>query len=335
MNPSKPIPLSSPPPPKRSGNRLLLFLAIAVVLAALAFWPGRGAPRQADIPEGATAHAIARQLTDAGVLQSRYPFLVWVKLRGASSKIHAGRYRFLGGRSAFWIVNDLIAGHTEKARVVIPEGWASWQIAERLEAEGVCPATPFRQIVMAQHLEGYLFPATYEFEVALAPATAAARLKARFEQVWTAEMDARAKMVGMTRDQVVTLASIVEREVRARDEGPMIAAVYLNRLHRGMRLDADPTVQYALGGWKTRLTYSDYRNTNSPYNTYLNAGLPPGPICSPGLDSLKAALWPAQSDALYFVAGDDGHHLFSSSYREHVNRVNHRNRLRRAAGAKK
>ena len=143
MNPPEPMRLSSPPPPRRSGRRLVAVILVLLLAAGLTFWPGRGKPVVVDIPEGSTAHTIARQLTDAGVLWTRYPLLAWVKLRGASGEIHAGRYRFAAGRSAFWIVNDLIGGHTEKAKVVIPEGWAAWQIAERLEATGVCPAAPF------------------------------------------------------------------------------------------------------------------------------------------------------------------------------------------------
>ena len=111
----------------------------------------------------------------------------------------------------------------------------------------------------------------------------------------------------------------------------MVAAVYHNRLRKKMKLDADPTVQYAFGHWKSRLTYNDYRNTRSPYNTYLNPGLPPGPICSPGMDAIRAVLWPAQTNALFFVADEDGRHLFSATYKEHVNNVNRRNRQRRSS----
>ncbi len=325
-----PLATSSPPEPRRSRFRFWLILfALALIGAVAAFWPGRGATVQVDIPEGATGHAVARQLLDAGVIQTRFPLLGWIRVLNAAARIHAGRYRFTAGRSAFWIVDDLIQGRTEKVRVVIPEGWAAWQIAERLETEGVCAGKAFLDVVRARKLEGFLFPATYDFEVALSPDTAASRLSARFERVWTPDMEQRAKDVGMTRIQIITLASIVEREVRVHDEAPMIAAVYLNRLHINMRLDADPTVQYALGGWKTRLTYADYRNTDSPYNTYRVTGLPPGPICNPGENSIKAALWPAPTDTLYFVAAEDGHHSFSSSYREHTNKVNKRNRARR------
>ena len=307
-----------------------LALALLAAVGALSLWPGRGPVMTVDVPEGTNSHRVADDLVSNGALRSRLPFLAWVKLRHAGQKIHVGRYQFAAGRSAFWIVNDLIEGHTQKVRVVIPEGWASWQIAERLAADGVCDPKAFLALVSEKKFEGYLFPATYDFEAALLPSTVISRFKTKFDETWTPEMDVRAKAIGLTKNEVVTLASIVEREVRAHEEGPMVAAVYTNRLKKGMRLEADPTVQYAKGEWVSRLTYADYRNTDSPYNTYRVKGLPPGPICSPGLNSLKSALWPAQTNALFFVASEDGlHHSFSDSYRDHTNKVNKRNRLRR------
>ena len=321
-------PSMPPPRPGRLGLSVGLFLAAVVALGVL-LWPGRaGTSTQVDVPEGTNAHRVSRQLVERGVLKSRVPFLVWVRLRGAAQKIHVGRYRFAAGRSAYWIVDDLIDGRTEKIRVTIPEGFASWQIADRLGDAGVCDKAAFSAVVRDRKLEGYLYPATYDFEAAQSAATVAQRLKDKFDQVWTQEMEGRAAQMGRTKHQAVTLASIIEREVRVREEAGLISAVYNNRLKKGMRLEADPTVQYAKGEWVSRLTYADYRNTDSPYNTYRVTGLPPGPICSPGLDSLNAALWPEPSDVLFFVAMEDGRHSFSSNYRDHVNKVNRRNRLR-------
>ncbi len=142
-------------------------------------------------------------------------------------------------------------------------------------------------------------------------------------------MTQRAKALGWSKKNVVTMASIIEREARDRNELPMISAVYHNRLKKHMRLEADPTVQYALGYWKKRLLFSDINRTQSPYNTYLYAGLPPGPICNPGKDAIRAALWPTESDALYFVAKDDGRHDFSTTFKEHSAKVKMRNIQRR------
>lgn len=254
---------------------------------------------------------------------------MWMKLRGAEQKIHVGLYRFPMGRSAFWIVDDLINGRTQKMKLVIPEGFASWQIAERLGELKVCDPAKFKQLVAEKKLEGFLFPATYEMDIGLTAETVAKQLVNKFESQWTPEMDARAQQMGFSKRDIVVLASIIEREVRVREELPLVSAVYHNRLRKKMKLDADPTVQYAIGYWKSRLTYNDYRNVKSPYNTYLVAGLPPGPICSPGADAVQAALWPAQSDALFLVAQEDGRHSFSATYRDHTNKVNRRNRGKR------
>lgn len=318
-------------------KRTLLAAIVLIIAAALVlqwiFWPGVGRRSvEFDVVEGATGRQLAEQLKAKGIVRSTAPLRFWMRVRGAGSRIQIGRYRFHDDRSAFWIVDDLVNGRSMKARVPIPEGFASWQIAERLELMRVCGAGPFRKVVADRGLEGYLYPATYDLTPGLSAERIAARMKEEFDRQWTPELEARAKERGLTRHQVVTLASIIEREVRVRDELPLVSAVYNNRLARKMRLQADPTVQYALGYWARRLTYNDYRNTQSPYNTYTNDGLPPGPICSPGIDAVRAALWPAQSDALYMVAKEDGRHNFSNSYRDHTNKVNRRNRQNRKGG---
>jgi UPF0755 protein len=311
----------------RGGFLLVIFL---LGLLAFSFWPGAGQTWvEIDVADGATGFQIARHLKETGLIRSSVPFRAWMRLRGAQQKLHAGRYRFSAGRSAFWLVDDMIHGRTEKVRLVIPEGFASWQIADRLEELGVSQADAFKKVVADQKLEGFLFPATYELNVGFGAEKTTRALAEQFNLHWTPALAKRADEMGMTKEQVVTFASIIEREVRVREELPIVSALYHNRLKRNMPLQADPTVQYALGYWKTRLTYDEYRNTNSPYNTYVHEGLPPGPICNPGMDAIKAALWPAASDALYLLAQDDGHHTFSTSYKEHTNKVNKRNRALR------
>ncbi len=308
----------------------LVLAAVLTIFLIVTFWPGAGRRFvELDVVEGQSARDVAAVLQQKGLLKRTLPFRLWVRVRFAGSKIHMGKYRISQGRSSFWIVDDLIQGRTEKGHVVIPEGFASWQIAERLEENKLCSAAAFRELVSKEKLEGYLYPATYELGYGLSPATIAHAFTGAFNEHWTAELDARAKERGLTKHQTVTLASIIEREVRRRDELPMVSAVYNNRLRRHMRLEADPTVQYALGYWKSRLTYDDYRKTESPYNTYLNDGLPPGPICSPGGDAIRAALWPADSNALFLLATDQGYHSFSESFRDHTNKVNTRNKQSR------
>jgi len=307
---------------------ILAILFIAGVFWSL--WPGSGRSWvEIDVAEGMNAHQVADQLKEKGFLRTKIPFLIWIKLRGVGEQLKLGRYRFSKGRSSFWVVDDLTHGRTQKIKVVIPEGFSSWQIAERLEALKICEAQGFKDIVLQNDLEGFLFPATYELDVGLNPRRVAEFLKAEFEKRWTPDYERRVRELGWTRKMGVTLASIVEREAVVKDELSVVSSVYHNRLKKNMLLQADPTVQYALGYWKKRLLYNDYRKTKSPYNTYLHPGLPPGPICSPGLPALEAALWPADTPYLYFVAAEKGRHQFSTSYREHVNRVNRRNRNRR------
>jgi UPF0755 protein len=226
-------------------------------------------------------------------------------------------------------VDDLIQGRTLKSKLIIPEGFASWQIADRLDQGEICEGEEFKNYVAQNKLEGYLFPATYEIDFGVSAESVARQLFNQFESEWTPEMSARAKEIGFSKSDTVIFASIIEREVKARDEFPLVSSVYHNRLERGMKLEADPTVQYALGYWKGRLLNRDYRETKSPYNTYLVKGLPPGPICNPGKEALHAALWPATTEFLYFVAQEDGHHDFSKTFREHQNKVNARNRRNR------
>ena len=314
----------------------LLLVVIAIGAVGLLFYPGSSSQRiQIDVSSGATAYGVMEELLLKNVLVSRYPFLVWTKLRKAGSKIKVGRYEFPKGRSAFWIVDDLAKGKTKKAKFVIPEGFASWQIAERIDEMGISQGKEFLSFIQEKKMEGYMYPATYELDYGLSPAALVRIFKEKFDQQWTSEYDARIKERGWTQHQAVTMASIIEREIKRRDELGQVSALYNNRLRIGMKLEADPTVQYGLGYWKSRLLYSDYRNTKSPYNTYLHKGLPPGPICSPGIDAIHAALWPAQTAYIYMVAKEDGYHDFSKTHREHINKVNRRNQRRRIEKIKK
>lgn len=309
--------------------RLVILLIFGALLLHVLFWPGNGSVyKEIDIRAGSTAHQVSRQLMEANLIKSPVLFLSWVRLRNAGSLIHFGRYRFSEGRSAFWIADDVIAGRTEKVKFVIPEGFASWQIAARLEEMGLCSEIEFNEAVKESNAEGYLFPATYRLDHGLSALELVKTFRGQFEKMWNDDFSLRASELGWSRHMTVTMASILEREVRVRSELPLISAVYHNRLKKRMRLQADPTVQFSFGYWKTRLTYDDYKNSRSPYNTYIHFGLPPGPICSPGIDALRAALWPASSDALFMLAQDDGTHTFSMTYREHTNKVNQRNRRR-------
>ncbi|MDE2293265.1 MAG: endolytic transglycosylase MltG [Elusimicrobia bacterium] len=314
-------------------RRLLLSLAALGTAAMLLLWwlAPPGLPEQVDIPPGATASGTAALLKGQGIIRSVFVFKAIGKLTGWDRRIRPGLYDLrapMGEPIVLWRLHE---GKVTTVRVAIPEGFMAKQIADRLDAEGVTDAAGFMKYVRANNLEGYLFPTTYIFARNLPPEAVAHHMYEQFQRQ-VRPVVAAAGETRFTLAQVVTLASIVQREARAVDEMPTIAAVYRNRLAKRMRLEADPTVQYAhdmdTGEWR-RLHHRELA-IDSPYNTYLYFGLPPGPICSPGLDAVKAALHPAQSDALYFVAdGDTGRHIFSRTFAEHAAAIERSNRDRR------
>lgn len=316
-------------------------LAAAVLAETFAGGGGRGAVADSvtvEIPRGATTGQVGRRLAGAGLVDHPRLFTLYVALRGTEGRLKAGRYRLR--RDAGWgeIASALERGAVETVAVTVPEGFTVREIAPRVADLAGVPvdsvlalardsAIADRLGVPGPTLEGYLFPETYRFAEGLDPARALGTMVDRYRDFWTARRRARADSLGLTEREAVTLASIVEAEARFDRERPIIAAVYLNRLDRGMLLQADPTVQYALDEPVPRLLYAHIRQVaDDPYNTYTNRGLPPGPIGSPGAASLRAVLRPADVPYLYFVARPDGSHVFSRTLRQH-NRA--RNRIRR------
>jgi len=277
------------------------------------------------VERGSSAREIAAALSREGLIEHPRLFLFWVRLGGSRTPaIRPGSYVIPAGRSAREILQQLRKG-PQPARVTFPEGWMARQMAALLEANNVVKAAAFMERVERDKLEGYLFPDTYVFDQEIPVDTVINRMRQRFQQQLPSDWVARQKVLRLNERQLITLASIVEREARVASERPMIASVYHNRLRKGMRLEADPTVQYALREWKPRLLYRDLEIV-SPYNTYRNKGLPPGPICNPGAGSLHAAVHPAVSDKLFFVAQGDGSHYFSRTYQEHLNAIRQRKR---------
>lgn len=281
-----------------------------------------------NFPEAAESLAVHRVIASP-MLFRRYAALV-----GRDRTIRYGMYLLERGSSWNEVLDALEKGEGLVTRVRIVEGWALWDIvpalAERLAVPEDSVLAAVRDTALLRRLgvprgirdmEGYLFPDTYDFPVGATARQAIIYMIRRFERVWTPEWEARAAERKLTRHQVITLASIVEKEVRRGSERPTVAGVYSNRLRRGMMLQADPTIQYALGRRRPqRVLYRDLR-VNSPYNTYRRVGLPPGPIASPGAKSIEAALYPADVPYLYFVAHPDGHHEFRATYREHLEAI--------------
>jgi UPF0755 protein len=303
--------------------------ASAAVAAAATLASGCGSDlttARVTVPAGASMRAAADSLSAAGVI--RFPALLsaYAKARRSDRGIKAGTYVI--AKSASWnAVLSVLRGGGAVNAILIPEGLTIAQIESLLTvklgvpADSVAAATRdtalLRRLdVPIATLEGYLFPDTYFFPPGTSARTAVVTMARRFENQWKAEWNARLDSMALSRHDIVTLASIVEREARLAEERPLISAVYLNRLRKGMLLQADPTVQYALPQYQKRLLYR-HLTVESPYNTYRYKGLPPGPIGAPGAASIRASLYPADVPYLYFVAYPDGHHEFRMTLAQH------------------
>ena len=311
----------------------------ALVVGAMAC-DGSGNAR-VTVPSGASMRLAADSLEAAGVIGSAKLFSVYAKVTGRDRNIKAGTYILDRGASWNAIVNALVAGKGIVLTLTIPEGWDLKTIIPTVSRVMKVPAAALnsasrdaaliRQLkVPVPTLEGYLFPETYLLPESSTALPIVRRLVAEFERRWKPEWNGQLEKLGMSRHQVITLASIIEKEARVATERPTISAVYHNRLKIGMMLQADPTVLYALGRHENRVLYR-HLEVQSPYNTYRNVGLPPGPIASPGSASIEAALFPADVPFLYFVAHPDGHHEFTSTVREHNEMVRRMRALRRQA----
>jgi UPF0755 protein len=310
-------------------RRLLLATTLALVAAACG-GPGDDAPtRRVTVPSGASFRAVADSLEASEIIRSALLFRVYGRLAGGTETIQAGTYEFREGESWSVVLGDLKQGRVMADRLTIPEGWDTQRIAPVIaELVGQHPdsvieylldtASASRYRVPGPNLEGYLYPATY-----LVPAGATLEsvidiMVRQYKAVWTPERRALADSAGLSERETVTLASIVEKEAFVRDEMPLMAAVFLNRLAIGYPLQADPTVQYALGEHQNRLLYAHIDQVaDHPYNTYTQRGIPPGPIGSPSARAIDAVLRPADVNYLYFVARPDGSHVFNRHLEDH------------------
>lgn len=296
------------------------------------------------VAEGANGDDIARQLEKAGIIAGGGRFGTLAGLMGVQGELAAGDYEFQKGLPAAEVIQRLRKGIVlPTLTVTIPEGRRLEEVAALLEKQGLTTAQDFIAAASATDypmafvqakppgstLEGYLFPDTYFFVKNLTARQIVERLLSTFDERFNQELRAAAEQQNLTLHQAVTLASIVEREAQMPEERGLIAAVFLNRLKQGIPLQADPTVQYAIatpdsvskdGWWKRDLTVDDLK-TKSPYSTYANPGLPPGPIASAGLASLRAVANPAPVKYLYFVAKGDGSHAFAETLDEHNRNV--------------
>lgn len=287
--------------------------------------------RRIEVAEGDGASVIAEKLSEADIVKYPLLFKIQSKAGGYDGNFQPGAVTVTSGMSYSQILDLLITPNRETARITIPEGYEIKQIAQKLDEAGVVgwqdfyaalnPADydyPFLQGLPQRDgvMEGYLFPATYEIPEGMTAHDIIDLMLSAFNSQFTQDMYARASELGMTVDELITMASIIEREA-GEGEKPKVAGVFYNRRNSGMKLQSCATVQYILGERKPVLSIADTQ-IDSPYNTYMYPGFPVGPICNPGMESINAALYPEATDAYYFVLGKNGEHIFSATYEEHV-----------------
>jgi UPF0755 protein len=313
----------------------LTVFATAAVLAWLHFFgrPPAGPPVTVIIEPGSSLQSIAQLLETNGLVSSSNGFIVASEAKGLANRIRAGEFSIPRGLDPKEVAERLVFGPVVQHKITIPEGYTVRQIAELIVEKGIDNASAVKALetnpdfaksldLPAESLEGYLFPDTYQYTRGYPAKELLTAMVERFRRVYDQRMRAREAEMGLTTHQVVTLASIVERETAVGSERPRIAAVFYNRLKKGMMLQSDPTVIYGIGErFNGNLTRHDLM-TPTPFNTYTRRGLPPGPIANPGKASLEAALWPATTDELYFVSRNDGTHVFNVDYDKHLAAVN-------------
>lgn len=309
---------------------VVLVIAAAVASFWYAVYRDRSHPQAASqivVDRGSSFSEVARRLADAGIISNVTSFRLLAHLRGEESAVRAGEYRFPARRTQNEILEALVTGGAQVAAwVTVPEGFTLTQIAQRLQQEGIGQSDRFEQdferrtLVVdgtpTKNLEGFLFPSTYLVPLGASPEQVGDEMVMEFFKELPGDAERRARALGLTVPQVVTVASIVEREAKSEIDRPQIAEVIYNRLRLQMPLQVDATIEYALPAHKTQLSFADLK-VNSPYNTYLHTGLPPTPIANPGLPSLEAALHPSKGENLYYVYCGNGRHAFAKTLAEH------------------
>lgn len=325
---------------------ITISIAAALVILVL-FWPQ---PNLIDftkvtVKSGSSLSAISKQLYEQNIISNEQMFRWAVQIMGKEKEIPIGTFRLVDTKSNYDIIKQLVYGSPEVKRVRLLEGWSVKQIAAHLSevmgfetAEIIDISKNHRFLrkhnIKASTIEGYLFPDTYLFFDGESPTSVLDNVVSEYKKFWRDAYRDRAHELNMTEHEVVTLASIIEGEAIHNQERPVISGVYHNRLKKGMKLQADPTIQYIIDDGPRRLLNRDLK-IDSPYNTYLHEGLPPGPINSPGEESLKAALYPDENEYFFFVARGDGYHTFTANERDHNQAKKQLQKLRRELRKKK
>ena len=322
----------------RIARRLLAVVGVALVLVAggLAWllFGDRALPAGAvtvDVPSGYGIGQIGQQLQDAGVVRFGVLLRYYARARGVAARVNAAEYDFPPHQTLAQVLDTLAAGgHPAVVWLTVPEGYTARQIAHRLEALHIGTAAEFIDVVqhtplllggtLTHGLEGFLYPDTYQIARTATPRAIASQMTDEFVKKLPPHYEVSARRLGYSVPDIITIASIIEREARVDSERRLMAGVYYNRLQRGMPLEVDATIEYALPEHKTVLHYSDLA-VDSPYNSYTHSGLPPTPISNPGSKSIYAAFNPQHSDYLYYVYAGHGRHHFSRTLQEQQNAV--------------
>lgn len=308
-----------------------LLLILVGGFVAYVHWPVSVAGVEVDIAKGASLRTIAAQLEKNEVTPNHWMFIAYVRYRGVQRDIRAGEYHFEGKINAIELLDRLLKGTVKVYPVTFLEGWTCQQMADHLETLTFLEEANFsalfyqlcfseevaRQFALpAKSLEGFLFPETYNISASIKPLELAGIMIGEFQKVYQNEVMPRLTIQNFNQLEIVTMASIVEKEAGNTEEMPLIASVFHNRLKRKMRLQADPTIIYGLENYDGNIRRRDIENPH-PYNTYVHSGLPPGPIANPGREALIATVAPAKTKYLYFVAKGKGEHHFSKTLVEH------------------
>ena len=319
-------------------NLFWLCFFCALILGGGLFWFAQeisvaasedGEPVVYQVPAGATGRTVASDLEEKELIVNGLAFRLLLSYyeRKQGAALRAGHFKVDPTRDIKGVLDGLLYGDVITRKGTIPEGYVKKQVAKSLEEQGICEAGDFWDALKTadlgwkfpKDLEGYLFPSTYEFPYECSGEEAVAIMTGQFRATVEPMLEQYGSTMPLSLKETVVLASLVEREAQVASERPLIAGVYINRIKRGMKLECDATVQFALGKQKEFLLYSDLEIA-SPYNTYRHKGLPPGPICSPGAASLKAAFHPKKSEYLFYVRNDvknDGSHVFGRNFAEH------------------
>jgi len=294
---------------------LIALLFVLIVITVLVRPVGHGEDKLVKIEKGWGSGGVAQELKGNGLIESKWLFVFYVWVRGYNSHLQAGEY-LLSPKMGFFEIAKIIAkGEISEnvAKVTIPEGWSIKQINERLVSAGVIPA----EEKISQNEEGYLFPDTYYFYKNSSVDDIVQKMKSNFDSKMTEEMKKEIKKQNKNLYDILIMASIVEKEVKSDEDRAIVSGIFWKRIENKMPLQADITIAYILGVDKWRYSYEDTK-INSPYNTYVNLGLPPTPIDNPGFSAIHAALYPKYTDYIYFLSTPDGTTVYARTLEEHI-----------------